>query len=147
MARRFYLCPIIGTGVGVDGYRPKLYGLADLASMIPSNPDGSHKFNWCVALALQSVWTALDADAQLERLFGIDLPDTADTFAELKAYLQSKTVGDIPAARRPAINDKLIARGIDTSQVTLQTTWWQVLRGIYRHVNGGVDLANDGPSI
>jgi hypothetical protein len=148
MSLRFYLCPLVGDGLSEEtAYRPQLAGLANFASMIPHNPDGTPKFNWCVAVARQADWTALDADAQLERLFGIDLPDTIDTFAELKAYLQSKTVGDIPVARRQAINDKLTARGIDTSQITLATTWWQVLRGIYKKLNNGVDPVRNALAI
>lgn len=157
MSLRVILCPVVGTGtpgdsrafppVPPDPFRPKLDGLIGLKAMsavIPSNADGSPKFAWCVVMARADDWTAVDADAQNERLFGIDLPDAVDTFAELKVFLQSKTVGDIPPARRQALNERLTARGIDTSQVTLATTWWQVLRGIYRHLIGRLP-DGDGP--
>lgn len=144
MGIRIYICPIIGTGADNDDWRasgvPQNY-----SSIIPSNPvDGSPLFPWALVVARATNWSAQDANATLERLFGIDLPDTVDTWAEMKALLQSRTVADIPAARRQALNDRLTARGIDTSQVTLQTTWWQVLRGIVRHLNGGVDSKGDG---
>lgn len=145
MALRYYLCPIVGDGLTTaTAYRPKLHGLAPWAGLIPSNPDGTPKFNWTIVLARATDWTALDADAALERLFGIDLPDTTNTFAEIKAYLQAHTVADIPQARRAALNTRLTNHGLDTSQVTLATTWWQVLRGIYQQVSGA---AGDGPQL
>lgn len=149
MSLRFYLCPIVGDGLTNEtSFRPKLYGIATFAWMIPSKPDGTPQFTWAAAVVRATDWTALDADATLEKLFDTaDLPDTINTFAEIKAFLQSKTVGDIPLARRQALNTRLIAHGIDTSQVTLATTWLQVLRGIYRHLNGGVDIVGDGPQV
>jgi hypothetical protein len=146
---RVYFCPIIGDGLTTEtAYRPKIAGLVPaMSAFIPHNHDGSPKFPWVLVVARGTNWTVADADAALERIFGIDLPDDIDAWAELKAFLQSKTVRDIPAARRQAINNKLTARGIDTSQVTLDTTWWQILRGIVRHLNGGVLPSADGIGI
>lgn len=135
MALRLYLCPIVGDGLtNATAFRPKLSGLADFAAAIPSKPDGSPQFGFAVCMARAENWSTLDADATLDRLFGIDLPDTINSFADLKAFLQSKTVGDIPLARRTALNTRLTSRGLDVSQVTLATTWWQVLRGIYQQI-------------
>lgn len=146
MGLRFYISPVIGDGLTPEtAYRAKVGGTH--AAMIPSKTDGSPQFNWCVATVRAANWVQADGDATLERLFGIDLPDTVDTFAELKAFLQSKTVGDIPAARRQALNTRLTNHGIDTSQVTLATTWWQLLKGIYKTLNNGVALTTDGPQI
>jgi hypothetical protein len=146
---RVYFCPIVGDGLTTEtAFRAKLAGLVpQVSASIPHNPDGTPKFNWALAVARATSWSVVNADAALERIFGIDLPDTIETWAELKAFLQSKTVGDIPLARRQALNDKLTARGIDTSQVRLQTTWWQVLRGIVRHLNDGVLPSGDGIGI
>lgn len=141
---------MIGDGISTEtAFRSKAARGAPFIASIQLSPhvsptDGSPLRSWSVVLARAGDWTATNADADYETIFGIDLPDSIDTFAELKAFLQSKVVGDIPAVRRQALNAKLTARGIDTSQVTLQTTWWQVLRGIYRHLNGGVDLNGDG---
>jgi hypothetical protein len=141
---RFYLCPVIGDGSDDNTYRPKLTGLGEFSAMIPSNPDGTPKFSWTAVVVRATDWAALDADPTLEKLFDTsDLPDGINTFAEVKAYLQSKTVGDIPVLRRQALDTRLTAKGIDTSAVTLQTTWWQVLKGIYRHLHGA-DVAGDG---
>ena len=142
---RFYLCPVIGSGSDADPYRPKLHGLGGFAAMIPSNATtGAPLFSWTVAIVRAVDWAALDADLELEKLFDTsDLPDGINTFAEVKAYLQSKTVGDIPVLRRQAMDIRLTAKGIDTSAITLQTTWWQVLKGIYRHLHG-TDVNGDG---
>jgi hypothetical protein len=131
------ICPVVGDGTVVGGaYRPKIDGLTAYSAVIPSNADGSPAFNWCACVARTIDWTIVDADAAMERIFGIDLPDSIDTFAEIKAFLKSHTIGDIPAARRQALDDRLTTRGVDTSAITLQWTWLQVLALIYRHLLG-----------
>jgi hypothetical protein len=147
---RLYLCDIIGDGLSPEtAFRTGLSRTSVMGSApeIKSNLDGRPKFSWVLAVARSSDWTVQDADPTLTKLFGIDLPDTIDSFADLKAFLQSKTVADIPAARRIALNTNLTSRGIDTSQVTLATTWWQVLRGIVQFLNSGIAPADDGISI
>jgi hypothetical protein len=146
MGLRVMFCPVVGTGnpgdpratppVPEDPYRAQIDGLVDYTAIIPSKPDGSPKFSWCVVVARSGNWSAVDAVGTFERVFGVDLPDTINTFAELRTFLQSKTVGDIPSARRQALNTRLQAKGLDTSKITLQTTWWQVLKGIYQQVLG-----------
>jgi hypothetical protein len=139
MGLRFMICPVVGDGTnGVvrNPYRPKIDGLAPYSAVIPSNEDGTPKFTWCACIARSDDWSAVDADAEMDRIFGIDLPDTIDTFAEVKAFLKSHTVGDIPAARRQAMDLKLTSRGVDTSPLTLQSTWLQVLALIFRHLLG-----------
>lgn len=144
MPLRLYFSPIIGDGLTPDtAFRTKFTG--NCAAAIPSKADGTPQFNFAPAVIRASDWTAYDADATLQRLFDIDLPDTIETFADLKVFLQSKTVGDIPAARRTTLNTRLTNHGLDTSQVTLATTWWQVLRGIYQQM--GVPMGNDGPQV
>jgi len=150
MGIRIYICPVIGDGLSpATAWRPKA---ADLVNSGVERFEAVLQqrmadFAWTLAIARSSSWTAADADAQLERVFGIDLPDNINTWPEVKAFLQSKTVGDIPAARRLALQTRLEAKGIDTSQTTLQTTWWQVLRGIVRHLNNGVLPSEDGFSM
>jgi hypothetical protein len=144
MGLRIYLSPIVtGTLGGSPVYRAKVRAPSTSAT-IPTDMNGTPLFNFCPVVARASDWSAIDADATLERVFGIDLPDSIDTFAELKAYLQSKTVGDIPPLRRQALNTRLTNHGLDTSQVTLATTWWQVLLGIYRQLG---DQNSDGPKV
>ena len=147
MPIRVYLSPLVGNGQPDNPYRAKRMDVSSCTAIIPSNPDGTPLFSWSLVISRAASWELADADATLERLFGVDLPDTIETWAEMRAYLQSKVVGDIPANRRNQLNNRLTAFGIDTSQVTLQTTWWQVLRGIIRHLNRGVDPSGDGISI
>lgn len=146
MGLRIYFCPIVGDGLTPQtAFRAKLSGIApSVAAVIPHAPDGKPKFTFAPCIARSADWSTADADAALERMFGIDLPDTIDTFADLKAFLQSKTVADIPAARRQALNTRLTNHGLDTSQVTLSTTWWQVLKGIYQQLG---NPPGDGPQV
>lgn len=138
MGIRVYLCPVIGDGLTPEtGYRAGIVGKASrLGHIIPSNPDGTPKFSWCLSFAHDIDWTVPDGDAELERLFGIDLPDSIDTFAELRTYLQGRTVGEIPAARRTALDTRLTNKGVDTSSITLQSTWWEVAVLVVKHLTG-----------
>lgn len=151
MGLRLYLCDVIGDGFSpATAFRTGLQRTALVGSEpnIRTDATGAPAFTWHLHVARAANWSVQDADATLVRLFdAADLPDTIDTWAELRAFLQSKTVGDIPLARRQALNSRLTARGIDTSSVTLATTWWQVLRGVVKQLNGGVLPAGDGIGI
>lgn len=151
MGLRLYLCDIVGDGLSPQtAFRTGLQRTAVVGTEpnIRTTVAGAPLFTWHLHVARATDWSAPDADATCVRLFdAADLPDTIDTFAELKAFLQSKVVGDIPLARRQALNSRLTARGIDTSQVTLATTWWQVLRGVVKQLNDGVLPAADGITI
>lgn len=82
-----------------------------------------------------SSWASVDLDTTLVKLLdSADLPDTITTWSAFKAFLQSKTVGDIPLARRQALNTRLQSFGFDTTQVTLATTWWQLLIGMIQQM-------------
>jgi hypothetical protein len=146
---RVYLSPIVGTGTYANPYRAKAndLGLQYSGELVPNKPDGSPQFDCTVIAPFRATWALLDADATFERLFDIDLPDSINTWSELKAFLQSKTVGDIPALRRQALNTRLTNHGFDTSQVTLATTWWQVLRGMVQQLNNGVLPSGDGVGV
>jgi hypothetical protein len=153
MSLRFYICPVIGDGLSEEtAQRPKLHdyvvagAIRRMSCIVKTDPDGKAQFPWTAGIARATDWSALDADPEMVKLFDTaDLPDSMDTFAELKAYLQSRTVANIGPARRRALNARLGDFGIDTSGVTLQTTWWNILRGIYRHLNEGLDIVTDGP--
>ena len=147
MSIRIYVCPIAGDGLTVEtAWRAKVSSLVDAhTAVIPNNADGTPKYNFALVVARAANWTNADADSTCARMFGIDLPDTVNTWADMKAFLQSKTVGDIPAARRQQLNTLLTNHGFDTSQVTLSTTWWQVLRGIVVQMGGSAN--SDGISI
>lgn len=149
MSLRLYLCPVIFDAV-MSSQFPALDGTVDgWTAKIPCDPQtGLAKFSWCLLIARATDWTAADAVAGAMKLFDSqDLPDSINTFSEFRAFLQSKTVGDIPATRRQALNTKLTARGIDTSPITLQWTWARVLKYICAHLNDGVQLTGDEVSI
>lgn len=149
MSLRLYLCPIVFDAQTSSQF-PELDGkVDDWTAKIPCDPQtGLAKFAWCLLVARSADWTAADAVAGAVKLFDSqDLPDSINTFPELKAFLQSKTVGDIPTARRQALNTRLTARGIDTSPITLSWTWARVLKYICTHLNSGVQLSGDEVSI
>ena len=146
MSVRLYLCPIIGDGINTEtAFRAKLSGMVNaLLALIPnkSSTDGTPQFTFAFCAARSQDWTAVDADATLDKLFDTaDVPDTVNDWPSLKAWLQSKTVGDLSAARRQALNTKLTSYGFDTSQVKLTTTLWQVIIGMCNQMGySGADV-------
>lgn len=118
MAKRWFLCPVVGTGAADDPYRAKAhdYGV-DYSAVIPSNPDGTPRFNWCLAKVAASDFAALDADGAFDAWPNVSL----DT-----------TVAQLPLAVRNRLRTALTNRGVDVSDVTGQTPLRAILRRIGR---------------
>jgi hypothetical protein len=90
---RVYICPVIGSGVKGDSYRSKAATFGyEYANFIPSNLDGTPKFSWALAVVRSADFTAIEADATCDDLFGGDLPANVDTRPELRALLKNRTV-------------------------------------------------------
>jgi hypothetical protein len=120
MAKRWYIAPVIGTGAEEDAYRPKVPEGINWVAVIPSNPDGTPRFNWCLVKVAATDHSALLNDAEIDAMPNIALDDPISTLS---------------AAMRNAIQNRLEARGIDTSGITLQTTFRQIVRRIGRHLD------------
>lgn len=88
-------------------------------AIIPTKSDGSPKFNWC-----------------LVRLTDPDNAIGTDLF-KLPEVNLSMTVRDIPQAKRQAIKNKLDSLGINTSWITLDSTFREIIKkvGLYLDVN------------
>jgi hypothetical protein len=131
MSVRVWAGPTVGSGTSADPYRPKAaqYCTAQ-ASFFPSNSDGTPASAWVITIGRASDWTAAEADAQLTDLFAGDLPASIDTPAGLKAFLRTRTVGDVPIARRNALQANLDALGVVRSDFTLATPLWKVFQRV-----------------
>ena len=111
----YAIARIIGTGTPDDPYRADAepYG----PCVIPSNPDGSPKYGWC-----------------LMKLHDFDNTTGTDLFKLPKVSL-STTVGDISPSKRAAIKTKLDGMGVDTSWITLDTTLREIVKKIGKHLD------------
>lgn len=76
---------------------------------------------WCIAYVDADDFTLMDADPQCNDLFEGRLDGNAPTFAALRAFLSSVAVGDVPAAARTRIQNRLTTRGVDLTGMTLAT--------------------------
>lgn len=144
---RLYICPIVGDGLSIaTSWRAKVADLIDAhTAVMICNLDGTPKFNWAPVAAKSGSWVNADADSTCSRIFGTNIPDTINAWADMKTFLQSKTIADLSPADRSTLNTLLTSHGLDTSQVTLSTTWWQVVRGIVLQIGG--DANSDGISV
>jgi hypothetical protein len=128
---RVYICPVIGSGVKGDSYRSKAATFGyEYANFIPSNLDGTPKFSWALAVVRSADFTAIEADATCDDLFGGDLPANVDTRPELRALLKNRTVADVPLARRNAIIAVLDKYAVDRTDFTGQTPLWRVFQRV-----------------
>jgi hypothetical protein len=87
VAGRFYLCPVIGTGAQDDPFRAKGHDIAVAnglphVALIPSKPDGTPKYPWCLIRA--PLHTALRDDAD-HRL----LPPLTTLWSDLPLAVQT----------------------------------------------------------
>lgn len=155
MTVRLYISKVIGDGSPLFPYQAKVPGTMLIRSYPEGHPDyGKPVFDWTLVIADLSLlpdpnrplvpdFSLVDADSDNERVFGIDLPDNITTKAQLRTYLQSRTVGEIPAARRTALQTRLTNRGVDLSGITLQSTWFDVFRRIRNRLDDSL-AGNDG---
>jgi hypothetical protein len=125
MARRWYLCPVVGTGTEDDSYRAKVadFGVNHIA-VIPSKPDGTPRFGWCLVKVNAASFAALDADADLDGFPLVSL---------------DATVASLPAGARTRLRAALERRGIDTSDVTGSTPLRAILRRLGRLLDDRFD--------
>lgn len=140
MAVRYYICPVIGDGSAANPYRPKATNYPSIETSAAINFPTR---NWCIVRVRANDFTSIDADAEcvdvLEKLSDVS---NATTKQELFAWLKSHTVGDVPAAARSRINNRLTAIGVSTTGITLQTPLWDVLMRVFRAVEPVNEMEN-----
>lgn len=115
MSRRYFLSPVVGTGTRADPFRLKVgqYATISYASVIPSNPDGTPKFTWGLAILNATDQTTALADNTM-------------------AALPDKTLDQqITAAERNAINAGLTKLGIASFTVATGDTIRSVLARLF----------------
>lgn len=97
MAKRLAICDITGTGTYADPYRPAIDGTGwNYICLLASNPDGTPKRTWCLALLSGTSFTSPPASVDL-----------------LPAVPLDTLISSLSAAVQNAINTRLAARGID----------------------------------
>jgi hypothetical protein len=127
MSLRVWASPPV-TVNGVNTAKAEQYCTGGFVNFFPSNMDGTPASTWIVTVGRAADWTAASADAALVDLFGGDLPSTVDTTADLKSLLRTRTVGDVPLARRNTITGQLDTLGVARADFTLTTPLWKVFQ-------------------
>ena len=107
--KRYYLCPVIGTGAKGDPFRAKISDLGHPHSaVIPSDPvTGAPLFSWCLVIAGGADHTDILSDATIDAV-----PDIA---------LDSK-IGVLTLADRTALLGAMTIKPIDTTGLTVNST-------------------------
>lgn len=133
MAVRVYICPIVGSGTRQDPFRSKARNIPGAVSttFFPSKLDGTPAASWVVSVIRASDFTAFDADPSFDDLFGGDLPATIQTRDDVLTLLRSRTVGDVPVARRSKITAVLDKYFINRADFNASTPLWKVLQRVY----------------
>ena len=117
-------------GTGLVYYSKASQYCSGYANFFPSNEDGTPASSWVLTMGRAADWTAAEADAELIDLFAGDLPASANTPTELRTFLRTRTVGDVPVARRQAIQANLDALGVVSTDFTASTLLWKVFQRV-----------------
>jgi len=121
MAKRFYICKVVGDGSDENPYRPKVadYPNVNWTAIINSNPDGSPKYSFAFVVANTADHQVLLDDPLIKGMPELSLDAQIGTLSK-------------------AVRDKMLAyfdqEGIDRTGLTLQSTMRDVLRRIGRHL-------------
>jgi hypothetical protein len=131
VALRVYITPWVGSGTREDPYRSKAVDYyPEVSTFFPSKVDGTPASAWVVAVIRSSDFTAIDADSTCDDLFAGDLPGTVQTRDDLLTLLRSRTVANVPTARRNAITAVLDKYGVVRSDVVGSTPLWKVMQRV-----------------
>jgi hypothetical protein len=129
MSIRVWISPPVQVDIGggnlVWKAKAEQYCLQSV-NRFPVNPDGSPASAWVITAGRNADWTAAQADTDLDDLFGGDLPASIDTVDALKSFLRSRTISQVPTARRNAINAVLAEYGVVTTDFNGATPLWRV---------------------
>lgn len=106
------------------------YCTGGFVNFFPSNLDGTPASTWVITVGRASDWTAAEADAALVDIFAGDLPGTIDSPQDLRAFIRSRTVGDVPVGRRQTIQANLDTLGVPRADFVLATPLWKVFQRI-----------------
>jgi hypothetical protein len=141
---------VIGNGTRQSPYASKARTFGyEYSNFIPSNPDGTPKFAWALAVLRSDDWTAIEADVTCDDLFGGDLPSNIDTANDLRNLLKNRTVIDVPLARRNAIIAVLDKYAVDHTDFVGSTPLWRVFQRVVSTLFGTTlnELDSNFPAI
>jgi hypothetical protein len=103
---------------------------SQFANFFPSKADGTPASAWVLTIGRSTDWTAAEADSELSDLFGGDLPSGINSPSDLKTLLRTRTISDVPLARRNAITAVLDEYGVPRADFTGATPLWKVFQRV-----------------
>lgn len=128
MPVRRYISPVVGDGTDELPYRLKLadFPMRGHVATIPSNPDGTPKFGWGLAVvaATAAEHDAIAADAQIRQFPDIPLDAPVSTLS---------------GQQRTRIRNFLEERGLDTAWITNATLFRQIVRFVGKHLSANYE--------
>ncbi len=114
MAKRYYLCDIVGDGTDENPFRPAVANLPGVAwsGEIPTGPDGRPLFGWCLVIV------GTKNHAEVRKLTGVDAcPDFP---------LDGKLAG-INQITLQAFKNRMTARGLNYDGMVLSSDGYREL--------------------
>lgn len=132
--KRYYICPLTGSGTIADPYRLRLPPRVSHAAVIPTGPDGLPLRNWGLAqvVADPAIHAALAADQDIDALPSGGFDERAD--------------GDLTTIQRAALAIRLRDRGltIAEAEAALRGTVRQLVRTLGQRLEPDFDEAQFG---
>jgi hypothetical protein len=129
MSLRVWISPAVFVD-GTNFSKAEQYCTGGFVNWFPVNSDGTAASPWVITVGRAPDWTAAEADLELDDLFGGDLPANIDTVDELRNLLRTRTVADVPIARRNRITAVLDEYGVQRADFVGTTPLWKVFQRV-----------------
>ena len=125
MAKRFYLCPVVGDGTYGNPYRPKVADYpVSWSGVMPTNAAGKPTAAWALVRVAAANHVAVMADPQIDALPNLDLDGK---------------VASLSAAVKTALRTRLTALGIATDVLDRADGYRDLVRAIGRRLQADFD--------
>lgn len=134
MSVRLWLGPweeVTQNGLTFKRARAAQYCTSGHRALLPLNSDGSMASPWVIIAGAASDWTAAESDALIDDLFAGDLPSSINTLSELRTFLRTRTIADVPLARRNDITAVLDEYGVVRSDFVGSTPLIRVFQRVF----------------
>lgn len=129
MPLRVWISPVIVVN-NASMAKAEQYCSGGFVNWFPTDLSGISASPWVITVGRATDWAAAIADTDLIDLFAGDLPANVDTVDAFKTFLRTRTVADVPLARRNAIIATLDAKGILHADIIGTTPLWKVFQRV-----------------
>lgn len=117
-----------GNGTIYDAYAAKY--CTGKVNFFPSKADGTPAATWVITIGKNTDWSAAEADPAVTDIFAGDLPGSVVDRDSLISFLKTRTISNVPLAKRNIITSNLDTLGVNRADFVGATKLWKVFQRI-----------------